>query len=186
MVALLPPQLAVVYLCPAVHSACCKVRPACIHSHSSGLSRGALQDCRVGHPARVMALVEGEEGRLTPDSLAALLSRPWLINRVTCGTIVTWSKVDATTHDTIVSLDVCLLGLITANIFLFGPLLLSRAAGLSSPGLGTMMGYLRNRYDTILVPLTVVSTRLIGQFGPILWGKVPTAHTFFWLELQRK
>ena len=100
-----------------------------------------------------MALVEGEEGRLTPDSLAALLSRPWLINRVTCGTIVTWSKVDAATHDTIVSLDVCLLGLITANIFLFGPLLLSRAAGLSSPGLGTMMGSLQKRYDTLLVPL---------------------------------
>ena len=144
---------AVVYLCPAVHSAWCKVRPPCSRSHRVGLSRGALQDCRVGQPAPVMALVEGEEGRLTPDSLAALLSRPWLINRVTCGTIVTWSKVDTATHDNIVSLDVCLLGLITANIFLFGPLLLSRAAGLSSPGLGAMMGSLQKRYDTLLVPL---------------------------------
>ena len=65
---------------------------------------------------------------MSTEYLATVMSRPWLINRVTCGTLVTWSNIDNLSQDMIVSIDICLLGLILANILLFGPFLLSRCA----------------------------------------------------------
>lgn len=91
--------------------------------------------------------------RLSND-IATVLSAPWLINRVTCGTIVTWSQPNPDSQDVVVSLDLCLLGLITANVLLFGPLLL-RKAGFSQEldgvvgGVGGVVGGLQERLDLL-------------------------------------
>jgi len=107
--------------------------------------------------------------RLSND-IATVLSAPWLINRVTCGTIVTWSQSNADSQDVVVSLDLCLLGLITANVFLFGPLLLRRA-GLSQEldgvvgGVGGVVGGLQERLDLLPVPPPLPWERWTGDGG---------------------
>jgi len=107
--------------------------------------------------------------RLSND-IATVLSAPWLINRVTCGTIVTWSQSNADSQDVVVSLDLCLLGLITANVFLFGPLLLRRA-GLSQEldgvvgGVGGVVGGLQERLDLLPIPPPLPWERWTGDGG---------------------
>lgn len=107
--------------------------------------------------------------RLSND-IATVLSAPWLINRVTCGTMVTWSQANPDSQDVVVSLDICLLGLITANVFLFGPLLLRRA-GLSQEldgvvgGVGGVVGGLQERLDLLPAPPPLPWERWTGDGG---------------------
>ena len=106
-----------------------------------------------------------QPGRGTSDSLASLLSRSWTVNRVTCGTITTWSSNDLvkTDEDLVVSLDLCLLGLIAANVLLFGPLLLTRAGLLERTGVDGLVAELQQRYDELLLPDSI--DRLDGDLN---------------------
>ena len=55
------------------------------------------------------------------SSLYPILVKPWTVNKVTCGSLLTF--LDDSTTDVTVSFDACLVALILLNVFLFGPLL---------------------------------------------------------------
>ena len=57
----------------------------------------------------------------TGSSLYPVLVRPWTVNKVTCGSLLT--LLDNSLSDVTVSFDACLVALILLNIFIFGPLL---------------------------------------------------------------
>merc|ERR1712113_826028 len=55
------------------------------------------------------------------SSVYPILVKPWTVNKVTCGSLLTF--LDAATPDVTVSFDACLVALILLNLFIFGPLL---------------------------------------------------------------
>ena len=55
------------------------------------------------------------------SSLYPILVKPWTVNKVTCGSLLTF--LDNSVTDVTVSLDACLVALVLLNVFLFGPLL---------------------------------------------------------------
>ena len=60
---------------------------------------------------------------LKDSSLLSVLTRPWLINKVTCGSMVT--ILDTSSEDVMVTVDICLIALLLANIILFFPVIFS-------------------------------------------------------------
>jgi len=55
------------------------------------------------------------------SSLFPVLVQPWTVNKVTCGSLLTF--LDNSISDVTVSFDACLVALLLLNIFIFGPLL---------------------------------------------------------------
>ena len=51
------------------------------------------------------------------SSLYPILVKPWTVNKVTCGSLLTF--LDNSVTDVTVSLDACLVALVLLNVFLF-------------------------------------------------------------------
>jgi len=69
------------------------------------------------------AVVEAGRRAIQDSSLYPLLVRPWSVNKVTCGSLLT--LVENSDSEVTVSLDACLVILLLINIAIFAPLLLA-------------------------------------------------------------
>ena len=65
--------------------------------------------------------IDGLSKTIQDSSVYPILVKPWTVNKVTCGSLLTF--LDAATPDVTVSFDACLVALILLNLFIFGPLL---------------------------------------------------------------
>jgi len=72
---------------------------------------------------------EGFTSKMFQDysSLYPILVKPWTVNKVTCGSLMT--LIDNSLSDVTVSFDACLVALLLLNIFIFGPLLFADMSG---------------------------------------------------------
>ena len=78
-----------------------------------------------------------------------MLVKPWAVNKVTCGSLLTF--FDNSYSDVTVSLDACLIGLLLLNILIFAPLFLADlSSGLDGQGSGlNLFTRFQDRIDRI-------------------------------------
>ena len=77
------------------------------------------------------------------SSLYPVLVQPWTVNKITCGSLLTF--IDNSLSDVTVSFDACLVALILLNMFIFGPLLFADV----SDKFSNIFSRFQNRIDTV-------------------------------------
>jgi len=71
----------------------------------------------------ILGQIEQAVGKLQDSALFPVLVKPWSVNKITCGSILTF--FDNSYSDVTVSLDACLIALLIVNIVIFAPLFLA-------------------------------------------------------------
>ena len=84
---------------------------------------------------------------VTDSSVFSILTRPWLINKVTCGSMMT--ILDTSSTDVMVTVDICLIALLIANIILFSPLIFSDLHGILDGQLGDVFTQMQDKLDRV-------------------------------------
>ena len=80
-------------------------------------------------------------------SVFSILTRPWLINKVTCGSMMT--LLDTSSTEVMVTVDICLIALLVANLILFSPLIFSDVNGMFEGQLGDMFNQMQDKLDRV-------------------------------------
>ena len=84
---------------------------------------------------------------VTDSSVFSILARPWLINKVTCGSMMT--ILDTSSTEVMVTVDICLIALLIANIILFSPLIFSDLHGILDGQLGDVFTQMQDKLDRV-------------------------------------
>ena len=96
--------------------------------------------------------MEEVAGRLAAEvkdsSVFSILARPWLINKVTCGSLVTMMDTSSSSY-VVVTVDICLIALLIANIILFLPVIFSDLSGLFDDQLGDVFNQMQDKLDRV-------------------------------------
>lgn len=71
----------------------------------------------------ILGQLEQAVGKLQDSALFPVLVKPWSVNKITCGSILTF--FDNSYSEVTVSLDACLIALLIVNILIFAPLFLA-------------------------------------------------------------
>ena len=81
------------------------------------------EDYSRGERDFILGELEKAVGKLQDSALFPMLVKPWSVNKVICGSLLTF--FDNSYSDVTVSLDACLIALLMVNILIFAPLFLA-------------------------------------------------------------
>ena len=82
-----------------------------------------VEDYSRGDRDFILGELEKAVGKLQDSALFPVLVKPWSVNKITCGSLLT--LFDNSYSDVAVSLDACLIALLIVNILIFAPLFLA-------------------------------------------------------------
>lgn len=95
----------------------------------------------------IISELEKAVGKIQDSALFPVLIKPWSVNKVTCGSLLTF--FDNSLSDVTVSLDACLIALLVVNILIFAPLFLADVNSVFDGQFGGLFTTFQDRIDRI-------------------------------------